>query len=50
MEVNEGYVRRMLGEQALGLDLSRVWSGHVGSQELKQALHGHANTSGILDK
>ena len=32
MEVDEGYVRRMLGEQAFGLGRSRGWSGHLRSQ------------------
>jgi hypothetical protein len=50
MEVDKGYVRRMLGEQPFGLCRSRGWSGHVSSQELEQPLHGVADTPGILDK
>jgi hypothetical protein len=50
MEVDEGYVRSMLGEKALGLSRIRGWPGHGRSQELKQALDGFADTPGILDQ
>jgi hypothetical protein len=50
MEVDEGHVRSVLGEQALSLGSIRGWPSHVGSQELKQALDGFADSQGILNQ
>jgi hypothetical protein len=43
INVDEGCVGQILGDQAIGLDHRRDWSGHVGSAGFEQVLHGCAN-------
>jgi hypothetical protein len=42
-DVDDGYVWRVIGEQALGVGRGRGRPGHVRSHHLKQSLHGLAN-------
>jgi hypothetical protein len=49
IEIDEGDVDSVLGNQALGLSGCGDGSGHVRSQGLEQALQSYANVPGILD-
>jgi hypothetical protein len=49
IEIDQGHVRCLLGDQLLGLSGGCDWSGHLRSQSLEQARQGYGQVPGIFD-